>query len=92
MIAGTLQAEFGWSFSQWWWVSAIAAAVFVSCTSATSGIQVSTRVGTILGVFEIAVFGALAIWLIVDAGGDNTLAVFGTKYAYRSRVRGGSRG
>ena len=80
VIAGTLQAEFGWSFSQWWWVAAIAAAVFVLYLG-YYGIQVSTRVGTILGVFEIAVFGALAIWLIVDAGGDNTLAVFGTKYA-----------
>ena len=80
VIAGTLQAEFGWSFSQWWWVAAIAAAVFVLYLG-YYGIQVSTRVGTILGVFEIAVFGALAIWLIIDAGGDNTLAVFGTKYA-----------
>jgi amino acid transporter len=80
VIAGTLQAEFGWSFSQWWWIAAIAAAVFVLFLG-YYGIQVSTRVGTILGVFEIAVFAALALWMIVDAGGDNTLAVFGTRYA-----------
>jgi amino acid transporter len=58
----------------------IAAAVFVLFLG-YYGIQVSTRVGTILGVFEIAVFAALALWMIVDAGGDNTLAVFGTRYA-----------
>src|SRR4029453_15269061 len=33
------------------------------------------------GVFEIGVFTALAIWLIVDAGSDNDLAVFGTSFA-----------
>ena len=45
------------------------------------GIQISTRVGTLLGLFEIGVFTALAIWLIVDAGSDNTLKVFGTSFA-----------
>ncbi|MCI0636323.1 MAG: amino acid permease [Actinobacteria bacterium] len=45
------------------------------------GIQISTRVGTILGLFEIAVFAALAVWLIVEAGGDNDLSVFGTSFA-----------
>ena len=57
-----------------------AAAVFVFFLG-YYGIKVSTRVGTILGVFEIAVFAALALWMIIDAGGDNTLAVFGTRYA-----------
>ena len=45
------------------------------------GIQISTRVGTLLGLFEIGVFAALAIWLIVDAGGNNDLSVFGTSFA-----------
>ena len=80
VVAGTLQTEFGWSFSTWWWISAIAAAVLVFLLG-WYGIQISTRVGTILGVFEIAVFTALAIWLIVDAGSDNDLAVFGTSIA-----------
>jgi len=61
VVAGMLQTEFGWSFSTWWWISAIAAAVLVFLLG-WYGIKISTRVGTILGVFEIAVFTALAIW------------------------------
>lgn len=80
VVAGTLEAEFGWSFSQWWWVAALAAAVVVFLLG-YYGIQISTRVGTLLGVFEIAVFAVLALWLIVKAGGDNDLSVFSTTYA-----------
>jgi amino acid transporter len=80
VVAGTLQTEFGWSFSTWWWICAIAAAVLVFLLG-WYGIQISTRVGTILGVFEIGVFTALAIWLIVDAGSSNDLSVFGTSFA-----------
>ncbi|HJS27924.1 MAG TPA: APC family permease [Actinomycetota bacterium] len=80
VVAATLAAEFGWSFSQWWWIAAIAAAVIVFLLG-YFGIQISTRVGTILGLFEIGVFAALAVWLIVEAGGDNDLSVFGTSFA-----------
>jgi amino acid transporter len=80
VVAGTLQAEFGWSFSTWWWIAAIAAAVVVFVLG-NYGIQISTRVGTVLGVFEIGVFAVLALWLIVKAGGENDLSVFGTTYA-----------
>jgi amino acid transporter len=80
VVAGTLEAEFGWSFSQWWWIAALAAAIVVFLLG-YYGIQISTRVGTLLGVFEIAVFALLALWLIVKAGGDNDLSVFTTKYA-----------
>jgi amino acid transporter len=45
------------------------------------GIRLSAGAGTVLGVFEIVVFAALAVWLIFAAGGRNTLAVFGTGYA-----------
>jgi amino acid transporter len=80
VVAGTLEAEFGWSFSLWWWIAALAAAIVVFLLG-YYGIQISTRVGTLLGVFEIAVFALLALWLIVKAGGDNDLSVFTTKYA-----------
>ena len=42
------------------------------------GIRTSARLGTILGVSEIAVFLVLAVFFIVHAGGHNTLSVFGT--------------
>src|SRR4029450_9704644 len=35
----------------------------------------------LLGAFEILVFVALSLTLIVQAGSDNTLQVFGTHYA-----------
>jgi amino acid transporter len=40
------------------------------------GIRISTEAGVILGAFEIVVFLALAITLIVAAGSNNTLSVF----------------
>jgi amino acid transporter len=80
VVAATLEAEFGWKFSTWWWIAAIAAALVVFALG-YYGIQISTRVGTLLGLFEIAVFAVLAVWLIVKAGDRNTLAVFGTKFA-----------
>lgn len=80
LVATVLHQEFGWRYSQWWWVAALAAAVVVFVLG-YFGIQISARTGTILGVFEIGVFTALAVWLIAKAGGNNTLAVFGTKYA-----------
>jgi amino acid transporter len=45
------------------------------------GITASTRAGLLLGAFEILVFVGISLTLIVQAGGDNTLQVFGTHYA-----------
>ena len=45
------------------------------------GIMASTGTGVLLGAFEILVFVALSLTLIVQAGSDNTLEVFGTHYA-----------
>ena len=80
VVAGTLRDEFGWDFGIWWVVAALAAAVLVFLLG-YFGIQISARVGTLLGLFEIGVFAVLAVWLIVKAGDKNTLEVFGTKYA-----------
>ncbi|MGH2676839.1 MAG: APC family permease [Actinomycetota bacterium] len=79
VMAGTLNAEFGWSADLWWpWTIAAAVVVFIL---GYFGIRVSAGAGTILGFFEILVFAALALWLIFEAGGNNDLAVFGTTYA-----------
>jgi amino acid transporter len=80
LVATVLHQEFGWHYSQWWWVAALAAAVVVFVLG-YFGIQLSARTGTLIGLFEIGVFTALAIWLIVKAGNANTLSVFGTKFA-----------
>jgi amino acid transporter len=79
VVAGTLEAELGWSYDLWWiWALLAAVAVFAL---GYYGITVSTGAGTILGLFEIVVFAAVALWLVVEAGGDNTASVFGTGQA-----------
>jgi amino acid transporter len=79
VVASTLQAEFGWSYDTWWVVAAVAAAVIVFVFG-WFGIRLSTGAGTVLGLFEILVFAALAVTLIVQAD-NNTLSVFGTGFA-----------
>ena len=79
VMAGTLNAEFGWSADLWWpWTIGAAVVVYLL---GYFGIRVSAGTGTVLGLFEILVFAALALWLIFEAGGGNDLAVFGTGFA-----------
>jgi amino acid transporter len=80
LVASTLQQEFGWSYDTWWVVSAVVAALIVFVFG-WFGVRLSTGAGTLLGLFEILVFAALAVTLIIQAGGDNDLGVFGTGFA-----------
>jgi amino acid transporter len=80
VVASTLQAEFGWSYDTWWVVAAVAAALLVFVFG-WFGIRLSTGAGTVLGLFEILVFVALAVTLIFQAGDANTGGVFGTEFA-----------
>jgi amino acid transporter len=80
LVASTLQTEFGWSYDTWWVISAVVAALIVFVFG-WFGIRLSAGAGTLLGLFEILVFAALAVTLIIQAGGDNDLSVFGTKFA-----------
>jgi amino acid transporter len=76
-VAGTINSEWSGYPASLWWPWAIAGALIV-LAAGYYGIRTSARMGTILGVFEIAVFLVLAVFLIVHAGGHNTLSVFGT--------------
>jgi amino acid transporter len=58
----------------------IAAALVIALLN-FRGVQLSARTGTILGTFEVVVFVALAVWLIVKAGSGNTGAVFTLHFA-----------
>src|ERR1700752_3938092 len=79
VVAGTTNSEGGWSPDLWWvWTVLVCLLVFVL---GYRGIVASTGAGIVLGAFEILVFVALSLTLIVQAGGDNTLKVFGTTYA-----------
>ncbi len=86
IVANTLSAEWGWSTDLWWiWTLLVSLTVFLL---GYRGIKASTGVGVLLGAFEILVFVALSITLIVQAGGDNTAQVFGTHFANNPAYRG----
>jgi amino acid transporter len=79
IVAGTTNSEWGWSTDLWWiWTVLVSLLVFYA---GYRGIKASTRTGIVLGAFEILVFVALSLTLIVQAGDDNTLKAFGTEYA-----------
>jgi amino acid transporter len=78
-VDGTLHSEFSGYTANLWWVWSILGALII-LAAGYYGIRTSTRLGTILGVFEIGVFLVLAVFLVVHAGSHNTGSVFTTKY------------
>jgi amino acid transporter len=73
-LSSYLNAHF--STPTWLWVPFAAIAGIGVWALVYRGVRISTETGVALGAFEIVVFLALAITLIVAAGGNNTLAVF----------------
>jgi amino acid transporter len=79
-ISKTCKSDFGWSVKPVWIVSALLCiGIVYACVY--FGARFSTNVSIALGLIEFGILGTLAIWLIIKAGGDNTLSVFGSKYA-----------
>src|SRR6202046_3800813 len=74
--AATLNSEFHGYPASLWWPWSLAGAVIV-LAAGLYGVRTSTRLGTVLGLFELGVFIVLAVFLIVHAGHHNTLRVFG---------------
>ncbi len=82
-LAANLNSHFGWPF--WLWAPFAAVAGLIVWVLTYRGIRLSTRTGVALGAFEIVVFLALSLTLIVAAGSRNTLSVFG---AHTGNVNG----
>jgi amino acid transporter len=80
LIGSVTNSEFGWPFTTTWVIFMIVASILIAGLN-YRGIKVSARAGTILGTFEIVVFLALAIWLVVKAGSNNTGNVFTLHFA-----------
>jgi amino acid transporter len=78
-VAGTLNSEISGYPSNLWWPWSILGLLIIFVTG-YFGVRTSARFGTILGVFEIAIFLIMGILLLFHAGGHNTLSVFTTKY------------
>src|SRR5919197_341194 len=68
-------SEAGWHYTGQWWIWATLMTVIVFLLTLRD-IRLSTTVGVILGAFEIAVFAALAIWMLLSNTGDLNLAPF----------------
>ena len=75
-----MSSEAGWHWSGQWviWVCVMAAIVFLLTYR---DIRISTTAGVILGAFEIAIFGALAVWMIISNAGDLNLQPFNPHHA-----------
>src|SRR5213080_1482931 len=92
LVAPFLYLEFGWAMSdvfdtsvgwhysgQWWiWVLLMTVIVFLLTYR---DIRLSTTAGVILGAFEIAVFGALALWMLFSNVGDLNVQPFNPNHA-----------
>src|SRR5580693_5598465 len=78
--ASTINSEFHGYPANLWWPWSLAGAVIV-LAAGYYGVRTSARLGTILGISEIAVFLVLAVFLLVHAGGHNTGQVFTTHYS-----------
>ncbi|GGL87044.1 transporter [Streptomyces fumigatiscleroticus] len=77
--AGTLHQEWSAYPAGLWWPWSLAGAVVIAAAG-YFGVRASARFGTVLGAFEVLVLLVFAGWLIAEAGGDNTLSVFGTAH------------
>ncbi|TVZ75453.1 APC family permease [Streptomyces sp. BK340] len=73
-VGGYLQHAF--SFPTWTWLPIVVVSTLLAAALAHRGIRQSSYVGIILGVFEIVIFGAIALTLIAKAGPANTASVF----------------
>jgi amino acid transporter len=80
LVGSITNSEFGWPFTTTWIIFMIVGAVLIAALN-YRGVQVSARAGTLLGLFEILVLLALAIWLIARTGAHNTGSVFTLHYA-----------
>jgi amino acid transporter len=81
--------KIGWHYSGQWaiWIVVAAAIVFFLTYR---DVRLSTRAGVLLGAFEIAVFLALAIWMIISNGG--TLQAFNPTHAPEGTLSGTFKG
>src|SRR5262249_2104612 len=85
--ASTLNAEWSGYPANLWWPWTIGGALIVMAAG-LYGIRTSAGLGTILGIFEIAVFLVLAVLLIGHAGSHNTLSVFGLSHTPAGEYHG----
>jgi amino acid transporter len=75
-----MSSEAGWHYTGQWWIWALLMTVIVFLLTYRD-IRISTTAGVILGATEIAIFGALAIWMLISNAGDVNLQPFNPHHA-----------
>lgn len=63
------RADIGWEWTGQWWIWVLLAALTVFYLTYRD-VRLSTNAGVLLGIFEVGVFLALAIWIILSNGID----------------------
>ena len=63
------QSEVGWHYDGQWWIWVVLMTVIVFLLTYRD-IRISTTAGVILGAFEIGVFAALSLWMLISNAGD----------------------
>ena len=79
-MSDVFENEVGWHYSGQWWIWVVVMTVFVFLLTYRD-IRLSTTAGVILGTFEIAIFGALALWMIFSNAGDLNVQTFNPHHA-----------
>jgi amino acid transporter len=79
--------EWGWNYSGQWWIWIVFAAGIVFFLTYRD-VRLSTQAGVVLGVFEIGIFLALAIWMILSNLDQLTLQTFNPPHAAAGTYNG----
>src|ERR671931_1078917 len=79
--------EWGWDYTGQWWIWIVLAAAIVFFLTYL-GVRLSTEAGVLLGIFEIGVFVALALWMILSNFGDFTVQTFNPTHAEAGTYNG----
>jgi amino acid transporter len=79
--------EWGWDYTGQWWIWIVLAAAVVFFLTYRD-VRLSTQAGVLLGTFEIGVFLALALWMILSNLDHLTLQTFNPTHAAAGTYNG----
>jgi amino acid transporter len=79
-MSDVFQTSVGWHYSGQWWIWVLLMTVVVFLLTYRD-VRLSTTAGVILGAFEIAIFGGLAIWMMISNAGDLNAQPFNPNHA-----------
>jgi amino acid transporter len=79
-MTDVFRSEVGWNYTGQWWIWVVLITIFVFLLTYRD-VRISTTAGVILGAFEILIFGALAVWMLLSNTGDLNLQPFNPHHA-----------